>query len=227
MKLIKQITFLTTASVVATTFAFAQQTGGPDPRPEPRGMMRGQFQEERQEFKQGMQNIRQEFRDDRKEKQEYMMGSSTPGTATPTPWRNMRENMKELRDDMRGKMASLTDAQTSAIAAKLGITVESLKAKLATGTPLRQLIGNKIPREEMDKILPPPASTTASSSNPNFGIPPRERGFFNSFRSLFSGRNENRENENQAPMTGEVASNTQTLPQIEQVRSFFKRFFNF
>lgn len=252
MKTNKIITSLLATTLIATCAVFAEegggfpgnsQGGGPGPmggqgmgrEHPPRGQggffsemlgsFRGERQEMRQEFRDDKQEIRDQFKNDMQERREWMMGSTTPGMATPTPWKNMRGNMKDLREEMRGKMASLTEAQMASITAKLGITIDQLKLQLASGTPLRQIVGNKISPEDMRKIMPPPvmaSGTMATNTRPMFDNERRgERGFFNSMRQRLFGQNG--ENENPDFSQGNNPDN-----QPEQgIRNFFRRLFNF
>jgi hypothetical protein len=182
-------------------------------------------------FKGERKELRQEFRDDMQERHDWMMGSTTPGMATPTPWRNMRDNMKDMREDMRGKMASLTDAQMASITAKLGITIDQLKAQLATGTPLRQIVGNKISREDMMNIMPPMMGTRtmATGSMPIWrdhsgdDRPEPPQGFFNSMRMRFFGGNDQDNNGN---VDANANVNANANPNVG-FGGFFRRLFNF
>lgn len=194
------------------------------------GGMRGERKEVRQEFRDEKHELQQNFRDDMNERREWMMGSTTPGMATPTPWKNYKEGMGKMREDMRGKMASLTEAQMASITAKLGITVDQLKAQLASGTPLRQIIGDKIPREDMMKIMPMPmmGSTTmmgtgtfATNTRPFMRGDRPGQGFFNSIRQSLFGQ-DNREENNYGEVNGNAEINANP-----GIGNFFRRLFGF
>lgn len=231
MKTKNKYAVLALATLVATSVALAQDNGGqgsmppqggmPPPREGRPGMM-GQI---RQEFREDRGEARTQFKEDMKARRDWMHGSTTPGMATPTPWKNYRENMKDIREDFRGKMASLTEAQVASITAKLGITPAELKAQLASGTPLRQIIGNKISPEDMGKILPPPPMRMGSgtmATDTRMMFRERPRGFFNSIRASIFGENPEGMGDNgefnQGPNEGEPKPG---------IGNFFKRLFNF
>jgi gas vesicle protein len=240
------------ATLVTTSFAFAQNAplGGPQgdnrlpPPPPPqgngerpggedreggRGFFGKFFNQEKNEFREDMKEARGEFRDDMKEKRDFMMSSSTPGTATPTPWKNFRDNvkdarkdfkddMKEMRDEFRERMPrppQMSATATAQIAAKLGITTEVLTAQLASGTKLKELIKDKITREEMKQILPPMRAT--------FTKMVEERGFFNNLRSrIFGAKQEVVER-----TTDEFGETTENPTGEQPPRPFWQRFFGF
>ncbi len=216
----KTITTFAALTLVATSVAVAHaqdggQPGQGGPGMPPPGGPRGEF---RKEVREERKEIRQEFREDRKEavgefkegmKERRMWNAqNASGTATgtkPTPWKNLREDMKDaregaredfkdMREDMKGKfkdmrgmmpprMATMTATQTAAIAGKLGITVEALNAQLASGTKLKEIIKDKIKPEDMKNILPPRVASVTRAI--------QENGFFNNFRArLFGTRQE-------------------------------------
>jgi cytochrome c556 len=236
MKTNKTITILALASLVTTGVASAQDQGG-EGRP---GMMRGmmgerkEFREERradiEEMKGEMKKVGEQFREEMKARKEYMMGSTT-GTATPTPWKNLRENMKDVRKDFRDDRKEdrkewrdehgmpaprpLNATATAAIAAKLGITAESLQAQLASGTKLKELVKDKISPEEMKQILPPKVATFTRAME--------GRGFFANIRStIFGARKEIIEQK--MDEFGEV---TMTPTGEQPAVPFWKKFFGF
>jgi hypothetical protein len=217
--------------------------GNRPPRPGFMNQIFGSFREERKDLRQDFQDdkadARGEFRDDMKARMEWRMGSTTGSTtmATPTPWKNYRENMKDARQDFRdgmknlkgdmmGRMASLTEAQMASITAKLGITLEQLKLQLASGTPLREIIGDKISHEDMMKIMPPMMGTDTRSQ---FGDR-RPQGFINSLRSLFFGGNRGEENGDgegaQVEGNASVNASGNVNPGVG-FGNFFRRLFNF
>lgn len=158
----------------------------------------------------------------------WMRGSTTMPMMASTTWKEFKGDMKQMREDMKGRMASLTDAQVSAIALKLGITVDALKAKLATGTPLRLIIGNKISREDMMKIMPMPmmgSGTMATGSMPMMRNQNREpQGFFNSMRERFFGPRQRQGDDGNMEVSGDVNANVEVSTGLG---GFFKRLFNF
>jgi hypothetical protein len=246
MKTKKIIGLVAVTAIVATSVALAQDAnvsgganinanadiqvggnpGGPGhpPRPGILNQLFGSFKDDRrevrQEFGDERKELREEFKENMKERREWMMGSTTPGMATPTPWKNYREGMKDMREEMRGKMASLTEAQMASITAKLGITVQELKVKLASGTPLREIIGEKISREDMMRIMPPmmASGTMGTNTRPHFDGR-RPQGFINSIRNMiFGGENELGVEAN-ASATAQVNGNG--------LGAFLRRIFNF
>lgn len=210
----KVITTLALTTLVATSAVFAQtDTGAPMGRPDgmpppPPGGPRGEIRKEiRQEYREERKEAVGEFREDMKERRAWNAANAS-GTATgtkPTPWKNLREDMKDaregvredfkdMREDMKGKfkdmrgmmpprMATMTATQTAAIASKLGITVDALNAQLASGTKLKEIIKDKIKPEDMKNILPPRVASMTRAV--------QEQGFFNNFRArLFGARQE-------------------------------------
>jgi len=257
----KKIIGTVAATLVTTSFVFAQgmQGGGQgEGRPQDGGgffqrilgEMRGERKDDRQEmrgeFKDDKMEARQDFKEGMMERRDYMMGSSTPGSATPTPWKDFRKDMKDIRGEMKDKMnsmmprmASVTDAQVVAISAKLGVTVESIKAQMASGKSLREIIGNKITREEMETIIPRPMM--ASGTNATGSMTREERrdenrrnpqGFFNSLRMKLFGGDENNNDQDQGGAMVNASGSMQVETQVDDrpgrgVREFFKKFFNF
>jgi hypothetical protein len=207
------------------------------------GEMRRDFGDDRREaineYKNKREEIRKDFREEMSARREYMMGSGTPGIATPTPWRNLKEGMRDARKDlkedmkdakgemkermqnmrddmksmMRPRMATLTATQTAAIAAKLGISLETLNAQLASGTKLKEIIQDKIKPEEMKLIIPPRVSSITKAIE--------ERGFFNNFRSRLLGPRQEVV-EQTTNEYGEVIEQTKPVP----APGLFRRFFN-
>lgn len=241
MKLNKIVGVLTVTTLIATSIALAQNANvngsadinvqGNPPPPGRGGFLNGmrngwkdERHEIRNEFREDRNEAFQDFKEGMKERRDFMHGSSTQGMATPTPWKNFRDDMKNIREDMRGKMASLTADQLIQISGKLGITVDELKIKLASGTPLRTIVGDKISREEMMKIMPMMGSSSASGTRPMWGNrgngdhrPPQ--GFVNQLRnqlmSIFGGQTEG---------SAEVSAEANTEVKIP---NFFKKLFNF
>lgn len=231
--------FLALTTVVATTVAFAQNAnvntsasinvgapvqGGP-------GMM-GR-----------VRDMRQDFREEMHDKMDWRNGSGTPGSATPTPWKDLRGNMQNLRADMQGMMASitanLTDAQKTAIAAKLGITVSALQAEIASGTPLREIIGNKISREDMMQIIQPMMASGTMQSEMHMMTQPRPRGFLNSLLGKIFG-NDDDNNHMMPPQDGDgnmmygngsanvnASADVDTDGPVGGIKNFFKNLFHF
>jgi hypothetical protein len=217
MKISKTITILTIGSLMVSTSVFAQNEGRPG--------MRQEFREERREdikeIRGEMMDEKKDFRADMKERKQYMMGSTT-GMATPTPWKNLKGDMKDIKKDFmedrredRQAFKPLNATATAAIATKLGITAEALKAQLASGTKLKELIKDRISPEEMKNILPPRVAT--------FTRAVQENGFFNNVRAKIFGQRreviEQKMNE-----FGEVEENVS--PDTTN-RPFWKRFFGF
>jgi hypothetical protein len=234
--MIKTITTSFLATTLVATSVFAQDDRGPGMPPP--GERRGEWGQE-------IRGMRQEFREDRKEavgefkegmKERRMWNAlNASGTATgtkPTPWKNLREDMKDVREgaredfrEMRDKikdemkrmlpprMASLTATQTAAIAGKLGITVDVLNAQLASGTKLKEIIKDKIKPEDMKQILPPRVASVTRAI--------QEQGFFNNFRSRLFG-----------PREVEIHQSQNEFGEIEEVEKpiqgngFFRRLFN-
>lgn len=276
----KIIGTIATATLVTTSFVFAQ-SGAPDMPPpgpgvEARGEMYtnvetenqvprpgGLFQrffgnkeerkEIRHEFHVDMKDAKEDLKQGIMEKRDYMMGSTTPGSATPTPWKDFRKEIRDargefrdeisdFRGDIRAKVASLTETQVAAIAVKLGITVETLKAQIASGTPLRDIVKDKMTREELDAIIPRPATGTMATET-MMRMEKREerreerRGFFNSLRERFfgGGTSASANVETGAQMNADgtmmdASVNTTANAQIvtpESIRNFFKRIFGF
>ena len=132
-------------------------------------------------------------------------------------------DMKDMRDDMRGKMGNmmknmpaLNATQTAAIAAKLGISADVLNAQLASGTKLKEIIKDKITPEQMREILPPRIATFTKRLE--------EGGFFNRVRNSILGENRQVMQETINEF-GEVTISTSTIS--VPATPFWKRFFNF
>ena len=162
----------------------------------------------------------------------WMNASSSVGAnASGTPrWGNFKEDMNKMRDDMRGKMASLTDAQIISISAKLGVTADVLKAELATGTPLRAIIGNKITKEDMMAIFPNMGMMASGSAPTSVNMimhpPMPPQGFFNSIREKLFGGGEDMNGH--ADVDVNASGSMQGEPIHDNpIRNFFKRIFNF
>jgi hypothetical protein len=153
-------------------------------------------------FNDDKKEVRAEYKDERDravaklkaeimERKDWRNGSST-GTATPTPWKDFRGDMKDIRIDMKMMLASITASQTAAISAKLGISIDELRARLASGTPLKDIVGDKLTKEEILRLLPMFMASGTSSTTVNFRARPlEERGFFNSLRARFFGEDRN------------------------------------
>jgi hypothetical protein len=253
-----KFSYLALATFAATSLAFAQgvdvnanvnvdaqvNAGGMPPPPPQGGGQPGQRGEFMNRFMHGWRGQDGDQRpprndnDDRgqggprgewKEDMQMMMNASGTATSTRAMW-----GMK-MRSDMRAMVASITDVQANTIAAKLGITVAELRAKLASGTPLREIINGKITREEMMQIFPMMGSTTASGTMGHWdngnrnGEGPRQhpQGLLNSLRNLFfGGQGDN----NMPPPQGEgnVEANANANANVQAgFGGFFKRFFNF
>lgn len=242
-------------TLVATSMTMAQDasvSGGPGRPPmndgivgQIRNIFNRERQETREEFRDSRGEARGQLKDDMMQRKEWMQNGSSTGMATPTPWKNYKENMKEARGEMkeeikdiRGnvmmKMASVTDAQITTISSKLGISADVLKAQLASGTPLRQIIGNKISPEEMMLIMPKVmmgSGTMATGTRPSMWNENREdrqerrearreenpRGFFNAIRARLMGTSTD---------VG-VDTNLQAEVNNSGIRNFFKKLFNF
>jgi uncharacterized protein YbjQ (UPF0145 family) len=200
----------------------------------------GERKEIREEYRDGRNEAVSELKMGMQEKRDWRNGSTTPGMATPTPWKDFRGDMRDMRQDMRAKMASITDAQMVTISAKLGITVDALKAQIASGTPLRQIIGDKISREDMMKIMPMMgmmASGTASGTmmmhdrNDRDYDQKTQKGFFNSIREkLFGPRNDDSNDMQMDTRMMMNASGTAVMHangEPQGIRGFFKRMFGF
>lgn len=232
MKTKKILTTLAVTSLVATGASFAQDANQPGQMPQQGqtrpGMMR-EFRQEKHEnirdSKERMMQARDQFRNEMEERKEFMHGSTTPGMATPTPWKNFRENVKDIKNDFRDEMRDdrqefkmqrpLNATATAAIALRLGITPENLQAQLASGTKLKEIIKNKIPPEEMKQILPPRVATFTKRIE--------DDGFFANIRSkLFGPRQEVMERK--VDEYGQVTEATSTE---KVVMPFWKRFFGF
>ncbi len=201
---------------------------------EVRGEKRDDRQENRQEFRGEAKEAMGEFKEGMKERREWMMNNAS-GTASgtrPTPFKDLREDMKDARKDfkegakdMRDKMkdemkkmlpprmATLTDTQSAAIAAKLGISVEALNAQLASGTKLKELVKDKITPEDMKNILPPRVASITRAIE--------ERGFLNNFRARLFGPREEKVEQVQNEF-GEVEEVVKPIPGV----GFFRRLFN-
>lgn len=231
----KIFTIIALTTISSTGFAFAQSEG-PGVRPE--GMPPGPpiRQEYRQEIKnikaelyEERKEIRGEFREGLKERREWNLQNAS-GTATgtkPTPFKDLREDMKGarkefkedmkgVRDEMRSKMQPLSATATAAIAAKLGITSEALNAQLASGTKLKEIVKGKLTPAQMKEILPPRIATFTKKNEDN--------GFVNRIFSNFFGQNktvfEERVNE-----FGEITISTSTISVPSS--PFWLKFFNF
>ncbi len=229
-----KIAILVLTTFVATNVALAQEGSASvnasvnadvnAGRPGIVGQIRKIFNEDKKE-------VRAEYKDERDravanlkaevmQKREWRNGSST-GTATPTPWKDFRGDMMDIRMDMKMMMASLTASQTAAITAKLGITIEDLRAKLASGTPLKDIIGDKLTKEEIMRILPMFIASGTSSTTINFRPKPNDRGFFNSLRARFFG-------EDRGDTGFKVSANASTTLEAKPgFGNFIKRLFNF
>ncbi len=233
MKTTKTITTLAMISMVATGIAFAQEANQLAPMP-PEGhdrpkMMR-EFHDAKVEnikgTKERMGQARDQFREEMRAKRDFINGSTTPGTATPTPWKSFRENVKDIKNDFHNEMRddkkefgikpkALNATATAAIATKLGITAESLQAQLASGTKLKEIIKDKITPEEMKQILPPRVATFTKVTE--------EKGFFGNLRSRIFGPKEELV-ERKIDEYGQIteATSTEKMP-----APFWKRFFGF
>jgi hypothetical protein len=124
-KILGTLALTSVASLVATSFVFAQSdlNGLPPGQPGRPGEMRKEMMGEmRQEYKEGRKEIRGEYREDMKEARgEFREGmkerrmwnaQNASGTATgtkPTPWKEMREDMKDARKEFKGDMKDMRD----------------------------------------------------------------------------------------------------------------------
>lgn len=228
----KTITTLAMTSLIAIsiTYAHAEDTGRP-PAGGPRGEFRKEIREERKEIREEFRENRKEavgeFREGMKERREWNMASGTATGTKPTPWKNLKEDMKDmrkdfrddmrnLRDDMRAKMPPMSATATAAIATKLGISVDVLNAQLASGTKLKEIIKDKITPEQMREILPPRMATFTKRME--------EGGFFNRLRNSILGEDKQIMQQTVNEF-GEVTISTSTIS--VPATPFWKRFFNF
>ncbi len=190
MKTTNKFIFTAIAVLASSSLLSAQQR--PDNMPPPPNRERDEFRNE--DRKQERQEMREE-------------------------WRNRKEDMKgEMRNNFKNdfKGPTLNATQTATIANKLGITIETLNAKLASGTKLKEIIKDKIKPGEMKIILPP---QTAS-----FTRAVEEKGFINKFRaSIFGERKE--VGERSVNEFGEVTISTSTISVPNT--PFWKKFFSF
>jgi len=226
MKITKTIITLSVGSLLLSASVFAEENGQPGMPPQGRPEMRQEFRQERREDIKEMRgevmNVRKEFQEGMKDLKTWKQSSTTATGTRPTPFKDMREDMKNIKNDFmqdrredRQAFKPLNATATAAIAAKLGITAEALKAQLASGTKLKELIKDKISPEEMKNILPPRIAT--------FTRAVQENGFFNNVRSkLFGQRKEIIEQK--MDEFGEVQENV--TPDTTD-RPFWKRFFGF
>ncbi len=158
---------------------------------------RGERKEEMKEMRGEMKEARGEWKEGMKEKRDFMNSTSTGSMATPTPWKNLREDMKDARDgfkdrmrdvrkdfmeDFKEKVQKLPAPAIEAIALRLGISTTTLEAQLASGTKLKEIIKDKIKPEDMKQILPPKFATMTKAVE--------ERGFFGDLRSRIFGKRE-------------------------------------
>ena len=246
------VSYLALASLLSTSMAFAQtgavvetevqmeaNTTMPAPPPRPPGIIQrviGNVNEERkeirQEFREGMMDAKADLKQGMMDRRAYMMASGTASGTRPTPMKDFRESVKDLREEVRDGRADLRKdmmmrinaTATAAIAAKLGITSEALQAKLASGTPLRELVKGVLTEEEMRAILPPMSSS--SERGERKGLLDKPQGFFNSIRArLFGTGNSN----NPASAETNVEANVEVQAETTDrpIRNFFRRFFNF
>ncbi len=224
MKTTKIITTLAIASLVATGASFAQEIVPPPAPPIPYNMLNGRPEDIR-EAQLKVREAQEKFHKEMKERRDFMHGSTTPNMATPTPWKNFRENVKDIKNDFREEMRGdrqefkmprpLNATATAAIAAKLGITPENLQTQLASGTKLKEIIKNKISPEEMKQILPPRVAT--------FTKEVEEKGFFGNLRAKIFGPKQEvfeRKIDEYGQVTEATSTEKMTMP-------FWKRFFGF
>lgn len=196
------------------------------------GEIRGERKELRDEYREEVRTARDEMRN--------QMNAS--GTATGTAWKEIREDIKnargewrdgmqQLHEDMRGRVASitanLTDAQLAQIGARVGLTAETIRAQLASGTPLHEIVKDKLTKEEIGNIVPMLAENASSSASNTRRFEDRgPRGFFNQFRMKLFGSGDTTNTQLNADINASSSVNTTQEP-VQQIRNFFKRFFNF
>ncbi len=86
--------------------------------------------------------------------------------------KGIKEDIKDAREEMRGmipdsslKTRLMATATIEALALRLGVPTSTIFDRVASGTKLKEIIGDKISRDEMAKLLPPMVHERLASSS--------------------------------------------------------------
>lgn len=153
-----------------------------------------------------IKGARKEFREDRREDVKELRKDIKEEV------KEMRDNIKDLRPlDNSLKTRLMATATIEALALRLNVSTSSLFDRVASGTKLKEIIGNKIDRSEIAKLLPPVVYERVASSSDK--LVPR-------FLSKIFG-------ERKEVVTDSIDENGEVTTEVKLNVGFLRRLFNF
>jgi hypothetical protein len=152
-----------------------------------------------------IKGARKEFADDRREDVKELRGDIKDEV------KDMRDKMHDMMPDNSLKTRLMATATIEALAAKLNVSTSSILDRVASGTKLKEIIGDKIDRSEIAKILHPIVYERAASSSDK--LVPR-------FLSKIFG-------ERKEIVTDSIDENGEVVQEVKSNVGFLRRLFNF
>ncbi len=148
----------------------------------------------REDMKNQIKGVRKEFAKDRYEDR-----------------KNMIDKMKEMHSDNSLKSRLMATATIEILAAKLGVSTSSLFNRVASGTKLKEIIGDKVSRDEMAKILHPIVYERVASSS--------EAAVPKLLQKIFGARKET--------VTSSIDEKGDVVEEVKSNANFFRKLFGF
>ncbi len=152
----------------------------------------------RDDMKNQIKGARKEFAKDRHEDRKDMRNK-------------MKDHMKDLHSDNSLKSRLMATATIEALAAKLGVSTSSIFDRVASGTKLKEIIGDKISRDEVAKILHPIVYERVASSS--------ESAMPKLLQKIFGVRKE--------MVTSSIDENGEVMEEVRSNVGFFRKLFGF
>jgi hypothetical protein len=152
----------------------------------------------RKEMRDEARDMKKEFMNERHEDKSNFMDDRKG---------DRKEFMDEMKDKMPKIMGFIKNATaTAAIAARLGMSTTTLQAQLASGTKLKDIIKDKVTKEELRSFFPPKVKERIATDT--------------SLLSKIFGQRKDM-------VTETIDENGEVKEEVKRGGGFFRRFFNF